>query len=121
VGVVRHPRREGKVFLTKGSGYSITADKYLPYGNEYGDLGYDRTAAITISLDNLNGALVALYYAKLTTGPDTPKRSILYTAISISEAVRFDDVLMWIMNGTPITDLDWDKHKDQGKIRVRQV
>lgn len=110
----------GVVFLHKHSGYSITPGTRFGFGNEYKELGYDRLGAITVTLDNVNGALAAAYNAKATTSVDALKRAFLYLAISFAEAVRFEDVLDHIIDGTEIDDLDWAKHKDQTKIRVIQ-
>jgi Ribosome inactivating protein len=109
------------VFLHKTSKYSITPTKKFSFGNEYGELGYGRTAAITITLDNLNGALGTFQYANTGTNEDQVKRAFLYCAIGFSEAIRFDDVIMAILKGDPISDLDWDKHKDASKVRVVKV
>ncbi|MEZ5670568.1 MAG: ribosome-inactivating family protein [Alphaproteobacteria bacterium] len=112
--------RDNKVICTKGAGGAINADLKLNYTNEYGDLGYNRQVAIKVTLDNVNGALAALYNAKTTTAQDSLKQPLVYTAIAFAEAVRFDDVLGHILKGEAIDDLDWDKHKDKSKIRVVQ-
>jgi hypothetical protein len=110
----------GPVFLHKNSGYSITPGTRFSFGNEYKELSYDRLGAITVTLDNVNGALGTAYNAKATTSADALKRAFLYLAIAFAEAVRFDDVLDHIIAGTEIDDLDWTKHKDQTKICVIQ-
>jgi Ribosome inactivating protein len=103
------------------STYAIVATRRLGFGNEYKQLGYDRTSAITVTLDNVNGALAAFYNATPTTDSDVLKSAFLFCAIAFAEAVRFDDVLLCILKGEPITDIDWTMHKDQARVRVVQT
>jgi len=110
----------GHIFLHRDSGYSIVFNTRFGFGNEYKELGYDRVSAITVTLDNVNGALATVYNATAATKAETIKRAYLILAIAFAEAVRFDDVLKHIIAGTPIDDLDWTKHKDKSKIRVVQ-
>lgn len=114
-------RRGGQMFLHKFSTYHVAPAKRLDFGNDYKQLGYDRNASITVTLDKVNGALAAMYNATLTTKQDVLKSAFLYAAISFAEAMRFDDVVISIIKGTEITDLDWTKHKGQGKVRVVQT
>jgi len=108
----------GQLFLHRTSGYAIAPDKRFTYTNDYGELGYDRNSAITVTLDTVNGALAAAYNAKLTAEQDTFKRPFYLLAIAFAEALRFSDVMYNIIHGLPIDDVDWDKHKDKSAIMV---
>nr|WP_247893459.1 ribosome-inactivating family protein [Azospirillum endophyticum] len=110
--------RNGKLFLTKNAQCSITSDFKLPYGNEYGELGLDRSTAFDLSLANVNGAVNALYHRTDGKNPDDLKRSLWIVCVAFAEAVRFDDVLLAIVHDKSIDDLDWTQHKKADKVRV---
>lgn len=110
--------RDGEVFVHSRSGFDMQATKRFRCTNEHGDLGLDRTTAIYISLDNINGALAECYNAKTSAKDDGFKRSFAILAAAFSEAVRFGDVMYQIIKGLPITDLDWAKHKNRDAVMV---
>jgi hypothetical protein len=108
----------GQLIIHKLSGYSVNPNRRLNYTNEYGDLGYDRNLAITVTLDTVNGALAAAYNSKLDTPQDSLKKPFYLLAIAFAEGLRFSDVMYKIIKGLPIDDVDWDKHKDKSAIMV---
>ena len=109
-----------KVFLHSRSGYDQAAKKFY-YGNDYGELGYHRTQAITLDLRQVNGALAQAYNASDGTDDNAFKRSFVVLAIAFSEAIRFSDVMLKIIKGLPIDDLDWKKHRDESAVMVEKA
>lgn len=108
----------GEIFMTSNAGHPTAPDVRLPYTNQYGALGLDRNTSFTITVGKVNNALKALYNATIATAPNDLKEPLSIACVAFAEAVRFDDVLVAIVNGTPIDDLDWDKHKRPDKVRV---
>ncbi|WP_372393705.1 ribosome-inactivating family protein (plasmid) [Azospirillum sp. HJ39] len=110
--------RNGKLFLAKNAHCSVVADYRLPYGNEYGELGLDRSSPFKLSLANVNGAITDLYYRIDGKNPNDIKKSFWTICVAFAEAVRFDDVILSILHNKDIDDLDWTHHKKADKVRV---
>ena len=108
-----------QLFIHKNSGYDMRADQKFKFGNDYGELGFDRSAPGRINLAALHGALGNAWHARVSGGPDHEhKRTFALLAVGFSEAVRFTDVMLQIIHDEPITDLDWDKHKNTWAVQV---
>ncbi len=110
--------RTSAPYVFRDSGYSINTPRRLNFASDYGSLGLDRSSAFTLNLDGVNGAVYSLANVSGLAQANGLKSACWKLAVAFAEAVRFDDVLTAIVHDTPISDLDWTKHKNASKVRV---
>ena len=115
--------KDNVIFTTNNSHYTVGDRVVLPYGNEYGELGYDRTVETTRTLNVVTFAIEALANAtpsKAKSGGSPYANDLVTICLAFAEAVRFDDVYRAILLGRPFDDVDWDQHRDQSMVRVQR-
>lgn len=108
----------GEPYLFKTSEYANAPRNRLAFDADYRSLGLSRTTAFRMNLDAVNGALISVYNVRTVQEANGFKECYWKLAVAFAEAVRFDDVLLNILQDKPIDDLDWSKHKRQDKVRV---
>ena len=108
----------GRPYVFKESHYAINTPFRLAFGNDYRSLGLSRSAAFRMNLEEVNGAVIAVHHVKSLQDANGMKEYYWKLAVAFAEAVRFDDVLVNILEDRPIADLDWTKHVRQDKVRV---
>ncbi len=107
-------RFRGAEQFTIGAGYVGE----LPYGDTYRDMGWNRNRSLTVTIENLNSALMDLRRCTRERGPAA--ESMLRVAVAFSEGVRFSDIVHSIYLEKPIAPelLDW-RRRGGGKSRER--
>lgn len=108
----------GRPYVFRDSHYAIGAPNRLAFGNDYRALGLDRSTAFRMNVEGVNGAVIKVASVTSLQEANGLKECYWKLAVAFAEAVRFDDVLVSILEDTPISDLDWTKHKRPDKVRV---
>lgn len=111
--------KDKQLFTFKGVKYAINPAKKFNIGTDYGDLGLDRKSPIYLSLNELSNAMLTLDNTKTNDKEDKVKKPMWQCAVGLSEALRFQDVAMAVMQGSEIPSLDWSARTKQNDFRVR--
>jgi len=107
----------GDPYLFKDSEFDHPSNR-LAYDGSYRSLGLSRVSAFRMNIDEVNGAIIKLSHVTSLKEANGLKDWYWRLAVAFAEAVRFDDVLLNILEDKPIDDLDWTKHKRADKVRV---
>ena len=90
----------------------------LSYNASYLQMGWNRQAPVVVTLDSLNSELFNL--RKVTANKQPSGETMMRIVISFAEAIRFDDVILNILQGKPIApeSLDWNQRGTGERVRV---
>lgn len=111
--------KNGDLFIFKDVDYLKISATIINITTDYDDLGLDRAGSIRLGLEELSNALNTLLHTLKTDKFDKVKKPMWQCAVGLSEALRFHDVSMAVMNNQEMPSLDWSRRTKSADFRVR--